>query len=132
MKASTKRKKSVTIDVSDADYRREIESGLDQESALKPGRHVFRRGGFKSRHPGFEASKTPVKVRVNIYLDLDIVNFFKARAKSRDAARYQTQINNALRTYIDHLNQSTEMAASLVKDNAFIAAIAKRVAGIRH
>jgi uncharacterized protein (DUF4415 family) len=37
------------------------------------------------------------KVRVNIWLDDDVVAEFKARAQHTNAAPYQTQINQALR-----------------------------------
>jgi uncharacterized protein (DUF4415 family) len=118
----------VVIDVTKEDYRREIASGIEEEYALKPGRHVFRRGGFKARHPDFEgAKKTPVKVRVNIYLDLDIINYFKGRAKSPDAAGYQTQINNALRSLIESKAEPLPELARLIDNDEFIAAVAERV-----
>jgi uncharacterized protein (DUF4415 family) len=41
------------------------------------------------------------KVRITIFLDLDILNFFKARAVRRGQPPYQTQINQALREYIE-------------------------------
>ena len=53
----------VVIDVTKDDYRQEIATGVSEEYALKPGRHVFRRGGFKARHREFsEVKKTSVKV----------------------------------------------------------------------
>jgi hypothetical protein len=42
---------NVTIEVSDEDYRRDLEAGLDEEETLKPGRYKFKRGGFLKRHP---------------------------------------------------------------------------------
>jgi uncharacterized protein (DUF4415 family) len=40
-----------------------------------------------------------IKVRVTMYLDSDILNFFKGLSK--DGARYQTQINAALREVVE-------------------------------
>jgi uncharacterized DUF497 family protein len=60
------------------------------------------------------------KVTVNMYLDGDIVQFFKNRAKRPGSAKYQTQINNALRDWMN-LNQDE------VFDSALIDAIAKQV-----
>ncbi len=91
----------VVIEVTENDYRREVKSGVNESDALKPGRHVFRRGGFKARHPNFNAKNTAVKVHVNIRLDRDIVEHFKERAKSAEAAKYETEINNALRSLVD-------------------------------
>ncbi len=66
-----------------------------------------------------------IKVRVNIYLDLDIVTYFKAQAEKPNAAKYQTQINNALRAYIE--KEETDGVAELVNNKQFIAAVAERV-----
>jgi uncharacterized protein (DUF4415 family) len=75
--------------------------GIDEEAIPKVGRHTFR-----SRTPGRAAKFAPekrgtVKVRVNIYLDSDVVEYFKGRAKPPDAAAYQTQINNELRRVME-------------------------------
>ena len=91
----------VVIEVTEDDYRREVKRGVNESHALKPGRHVFRRGGFKARHPDFEGKNTTVKVQVNIRLDRDIVEHFKERAKSAEAAKYETEINSALRSLLD-------------------------------
>ena|SRR5215510_5809010 len=40
------------------------------------------------------------KVRINIMLDEDIIEYFKLRAAKPNAAPYQTQINQALRALI--------------------------------
>jgi uncharacterized protein (DUF4415 family) len=120
--------RDVIVEVTEEDHRREISDGVKKEHALKPGRHVFRRGGFKERHPEFSrVRKTPVKVRVNIYLDLDIVNYFKELAKSPTAAGYQTQINSALRSLVARNAPPSTDFASLVDSDEFIAAVAARV-----
>ncbi len=41
----------VIIEVSEEDYQREKQSGVDTDSLLKPGRYRARRGGFLARHP---------------------------------------------------------------------------------
>ncbi len=120
--------REIVIDVSDEDYRRDVADGAPKEHALKPGRHVFRRGGFKERHPDFASTKkTPVKVRVNLYLDVDIVNYFKDRAKSPDAAGYQTQINNALRSLVNDSAATSAEFAKLIDSKEFIDAVAERL-----
>jgi uncharacterized protein (DUF4415 family) len=116
------------IEVTKDDYRHEIRSGVSAEHALEPSRHVFRRGGFKARHPDLNVEKAPVKVRVNIYLDRDIVDYFKDRAKSPHAAKYQTQINNALRSLVDTKTTRQLEFASLIESDDFITAVAERVA----
>lgn len=91
----------VVIEVAQNDYRREVKSGVKEEHALKPGRHVFRRGGFRLRHPSFDSSNAAVKVQVTIRLDREVLEYFKKRAKSADATKYEIEINNALRSLIN-------------------------------
>src|SRR5262245_38546108 len=42
-----------------------------------------------------------IKVRTNIHLDPEVVNFFKKRAVAPGAAPYQTQINASLREIVE-------------------------------
>lgn len=42
---------NVTIEVSEEDYRLDLEAGIDEEATLKPGRYKMKRGGFLARHP---------------------------------------------------------------------------------
>jgi hypothetical protein len=42
---------NVTIEVSEEDYRADLAAGIDEEATMKPGRYVFKRGGFLERHP---------------------------------------------------------------------------------
>ncbi len=65
------------------------------------------------------------KVRINIHLDLDVLNYFKKRAAQLNAAPYQTQINSELRAIMES-DQGNPYAA-LVNDDRFIAAVAARV-----
>lgn len=42
---------NVTIEITEEDYRRDLEAGIDEEATLKPGRYKLKRGGFLARHP---------------------------------------------------------------------------------
>jgi len=42
---------NVIIEISEEDYRCDLEAGIDEGSILKPGHYKFRRGGFLARHP---------------------------------------------------------------------------------
>lgn len=99
MKSSTKKptknpKGEVTLNVSSATYRKQLAQGLDPDSLLKPGHHRFRR----STHTIKLGEQVIVngKARVTMYLDADIVEYFRARG-----AHYQTEINAALRQIVD-------------------------------
>ena len=70
-----------------------------------------------------------VKVGIHIKLDADIIEFFKARASEPNAAPYQTQINNALREFMEKGSpQGPErlaeaVAGRLLHDPAFIQSV---------
>ena len=42
---------NVTIEISEEDYRRDLEARIDEDATLKPGRYKMKRGGFLARHP---------------------------------------------------------------------------------
>jgi len=65
------------------------------------------------------------KVKVTIYLDLDVLNYFRRRAAQPNAAPYQTQINNELRAVME--KGAGHPYSALVNDQEFIAAVAERV-----
>jgi uncharacterized protein (DUF4415 family) len=67
------------------------------------------------------------KVRVTMYLDADVLEYFKARAAQVNAAPYQTQINGELRAVMER--GAGDPYASLVDDERFISAVAERVQG---
>jgi uncharacterized protein (DUF4415 family) len=59
----------------------------------------LQRGAFLAKAGETEARNT--KVRISILVDLDVLNFFKARASKTGAQSYQTQINQALRAQME-------------------------------
>jgi hypothetical protein len=45
---------NVTIEVSEEDYQADLAAGIDEDATMKPGRYVFKRGGFLARYPELE------------------------------------------------------------------------------
>ncbi len=68
-----------------------------------------------------------IKVRTNIHLDLDVINFFKERAKAPGALPYQTQINAELRKVMAERQSDNTSINKLLLDETLMAALAKRV-----
>ncbi len=48
------------------------------------------------------------KVRITIRLDRDIIDWFRSRVEEKGGGNYQTMLNDALRSYIDHQDQPLE------------------------
>lgn len=65
------------------------------------------------------------KVRVTMYVDGDVLEYFKRRAAAPHAAPYQTQINNELRAIMER--DQGDPFSSLVNDERFISAVAERL-----
>lgn len=80
------------------------------------------------------------KVRVSLYLDDDVVAYFKARAAQPEAAPYQAQINRTLREAMKRARavdagaqpaNEAQMREALLADEQFIKTVAKEVARLR-
>lgn len=84
-----------------------------------------KRGVFRQLPPEEERARH-TKVRISIFLDQDILKFFKSRAMKPGAEPYQTQINRALREYASASRPA--LKDSLLKDEDFITRVSERVA----
>ena len=82
--------------------------------------------GMLPNLPPIEELDRHIKVRITIFLDNDILKFFKARAATRGAEPYQTQINRALREYMER--GDGPKGDALMDDDGFIGRLAERVA----
>ena len=94
-------------------HRRDRQAGVEEEFLYHPDRSS--RVPRKQRHgakPG-ETDLRNVKVGIHIKLDADIIEFFKARAAEPNAAPYQSQINTALREFVD--SRTTQTSSRLVE-----------------
>lgn len=81
-----------------------------------PRRHVTQPG---------EVKLSDCKVKVTMYLDADVLEYFKARAGAPNAAPYQTQINSELRAVME--NSAGTSYDALLSDERFIEAVAEKV-----
>jgi uncharacterized protein (DUF4415 family) len=120
------------VTVTEEEYQASLAKGIDPETLLKPGRHKFIRGGFKRMHPDYRPETA--KVKISIYLDQDILSYFRARAAQPNAAAYQTQINNVLRQAMEQDKQASASAGtvnnviSLLDDPRFTELLDRRIA----
>lgn len=76
--------------------------------------------------PPIEDLDRHTKVRITIMLDNDVLQFFKSRAARRGAEPYQTQVNRALREYME--GGRTPTKDDLLGDESFVSRLAERVA----
>ena len=68
------------------------------------------------------------KVKISMYLDADILKYFRARAEPPDAAPYQTQINNELRRVMEaDTNGKAKLDSSILDDTEFLRALKEKL-----
>ncbi|MCE7984670.1 MAG: hypothetical protein DYG89_26155 [Caldilinea sp. CFX5] len=105
----------------------EVESLDELDEKLKRMRRLPR-GAFLAE-PGATTDPRRTKIRVTLYLDKDVLYYFKERAAQPNAAPYQTQINQELRTVMERDSAPTPTVdyMQLIQNKKFIAAIAEKV-----
>jgi len=79
-----------------------LKKSLEEAVAIESGKMAPARVTIREA-----PNKNTRKVRINIMLDDDIIEYFKQRAALPNAAPYQTQINQALRDVISGKRRST-------------------------
>ncbi len=118
----SKMTKNLTYTVTEEEYRAELAEGLNEEEVMKPGTYKVRRS------PWAEKLKNTNKVKVSIYLDEYVVEYFRQRAESPNAAPYQTQINNELRRIME--NDSREVQSienDILNNEEFLRALKEKL-----
>lgn len=116
--------KELTYVVTEEEYQEGLAKGWDDDDMLKPGVYKVRRSPWAKKLRESRANKT----KVSIYLDNDVVEYFRDRAAQPNAAPYQTQINNELRKIMENgSNDMTTGERAILKDKAFLKELKKEL-----
>lgn len=66
-----------------------------------------------------------------MYLDADILEYFRKRAEQPNAAPYQTQINNELRKVMENGSADTAIVErDILNDKKFLKALKKKLEAV--
>ncbi len=113
--------KEMTITVTEEEYRKELEQGLTDDETLKPGKYKVRRSPWAEKLKG-------KKLKVSIYLDSEVLEYFRARAEKEHAAPYQTQINNELRRVMENDAQGNKsLENDILNNEEFLRALKEKL-----
>jgi uncharacterized protein (DUF4415 family) len=117
------------LDVSEADYRKQLAETGNEDAVLRPGRHKFRGVAPERVAKLSEIAPSNRKVKITMYLDADVLEHFKSRAAGPQAAPYQTQINAELRAVMEREQaaQPADAYRILLEDEQFLAALAAKL-----
>jgi uncharacterized protein (DUF4415 family) len=119
--SETNSTKPFEVEYTEADLEELRQEGYSKDELPKLGVHTFRR----SRH---YTPRKEQKIKMTMYLDGDILDFFKERAKEPNASPYQTQINNELRAVMEKYSAKDEaVTMSMLENPAFISALAEKL-----
>jgi uncharacterized protein (DUF4415 family) len=116
--------KELTYTVTEEEYREDLAKGLTDEETLKPGTYKVRRSRFINK-------KKEAKSKISLYLDNDILEYFRKRADVPNAAPYQTQINNELRRIME--NDSREIQSiedDILNNEEFLRALKAKLEAV--
>lgn len=84
------------------------------------------RGSFKPKKGATNLENC--KVKISMYLDADILEYFRARAESPDAAPYQSQINHELRRVMEaDTNGKAKLDSSILGETEFLRALKEKL-----
>jgi uncharacterized protein (DUF4415 family) len=86
----------------------ELDERLDKMKKLPRGSFKVKKGATNLEN---------CKVKISLYLDADILEYFKKRAEPADAAPYQTQINNELRRVMKNDSSQTQSIENDILNN---------------
>ena len=147
--------KELTYTVTEKEYREGLAKGWTDDDMLKPGKYKVRRSRFVNKQKeenlteneldsqldkmkrlpcGSSKAKSNAtnlkncKVKISLYIDGDILEYFRQRAESPHAAPYQTQINNELRQIME--NNSRDEASienDILNNEEFLRALKEKL-----
>jgi len=121
--------KELTYTVTEEDYQKDLAKGWTDDDTLKPGTYKVRRSRFVTK-PG-DTSLSNCKVKVSMYLDADILEYFRQRAAPPHAAPYQTQINNELRRVMENDSQENRnLENDILNNEEFLRALKEKLATV--
>ncbi len=125
MNENIKNAEERVLEVTQEEYDEAMSKGWTEDDILPPGKHIFRR---RTR----TINPREAKIKMTMFIDGDILQHFKKRAETSNAAPYQTQINQELRAIMerDLANEQEkldEVAEKLVNNPRFLSAISERL-----
>ena len=98
--------KTMDVEYTEQDIQEMREQGVAEDDLPRIGLHKFRRSRFTVK-------RSDQKIKISIYLDADVLDFFKEQAAKPNSAPYQTQINNELRNAMERNRQTPDEVVTL-------------------
>jgi uncharacterized protein (DUF4415 family) len=110
------------VEYTEQDIQEMRERGVAKDELPHSGIHKFRRSRFIVK-------RSDQKIKISIYLDADVLDFFKEQAAKLNSAPYQTQINNELRNAMERERQTPDEVVTLtmLENPQFLSSLAEKL-----
>ncbi|MDQ3129679.1 MAG: BrnA antitoxin family protein [Acidobacteriota bacterium] len=120
-KNSTSKTMRVEYTEQDIEEMRE-QPHVSEDELPQVGVHEFRRSKFVTK-------RSDQKIKVSLYLDADVLDFFNELAAQPDSATYQTHINNELRAAMKRGQsvQTDVVTLKMLENPKFLSALAEKL-----
>lgn len=116
--------KELTYTVNEEEYQKGLAKGWTDDDMLKPGK-------YKVRRSRFVVKPREGKVKISLYIDGDILEYFRNRAEPPHAAPYQTQINNELRRVMQNdSKENGNLENDILNNEEFLRALKEKLATV--
>ena len=117
-----KNKSEMVYIQTEEEYKKGLAKGWTDEDMLKPGTYQVRRSPWAAK------LKNAKRIKVSIYLEDEVVTYFRQRAEQPNAAPYQTQINNELRRIMENdKNGKVNLDKNILEDTEFLRALKEKL-----
>ena len=125
--------KEYVLEVSEADYRRQLAEIGDEDAVMKPGRHIFRRVPPERLAKPEDLAPRNTRVIVKLGLALDLYDYFKAKSVASGGENLAAQVNAELRAVMEReqVVQQAAPYAALLEDERFLAALAAKLKALQ-
>jgi uncharacterized protein (DUF4415 family) len=87
-------------------------------------------GGKRGRYYG-KISPGPAKVKITMFVDSDVLSWFKKRSEEPGALPYQRQMQMALRKSMEMVEKGGDPVIALLDNDHFIQQVAEKVRNFR-
>ena len=115
------KEKEFVYEMTQEEYDEGLAKGWDADDMLSVGKHTFRRSRFINK-------RKDSKTKISLYIDSDILQYFRQRAESPNAAPYQTQINNELRRIMENdAREVQSIEKDILNNEEFLRALKEKL-----
>jgi len=116
--------KELTYIVTEEEYQEGLAKGWNDDDMMKPGTYKVRRSRWAEKLRESRENK----IKVSMYVDADVLNYFKDRAEQPNAAPYQTQINSELRKVMENGSADVKsVETDMLNNELFLRALKEKL-----